>query len=73
MSVPPDFWANRRHYVIGALVGAGAFPGISIEAYQAKLHEGMSKGLQENFACMYALDYLLESRQIPSACEVNPW
>lgn len=71
MTAPPGYWDRRKHYVIGALVKADAFPDVTVEDYEAHLQAFADRGVPAYLACELALDQARKT--LPSACEVHPW
>lgn len=72
-----QFWAERQHIIIGALIQSGAFSPISGESYRREFDRRVEAGMAPSHACREAvdalLDALLEASPIVSACEVHPW
>lgn len=64
------FWFERQDLIVRALVHAGGFPDVRLDAYERELAAAEREGWPASHAAWIAL---ARTRQEPSACAVNPW
>lgn len=67
---PERFWERRWHYVLNALAHSGA-TSVDPNEYESVKDKMRRLGFEEPWAAQIA--FATCSRDVPSACEVNPW